>query len=96
MASGKINYNASISAATNTQVCPANASRTSFFFKNVSGDDAVLNFGANATAANVLKIADGESIYITKGDPYQVEAQINVFITAGGAIEAQAEEMSLT
>lgn len=92
---GRANYNATIGAATNTVVCPANASRTSFFFKNVSGDVAVLNFGAAATAANVLEIADEDSIFLTNLDPYDIRAGVNVFITAGGAIQAQAEEMAV-
>lgn len=91
---GRANYNGTTTNGATKTVAAENASRQRFFFKAVGGD-MVLNFGAAATAANVLTVPQGASVSMTNQDPYDIRAQINVY--AGGAYtyEAQAEEMAV-
>jgi hypothetical protein len=88
----KTNYNGSSAAAASATVAAENNARRSFFFQNVSDTDMVLNFGAAATAANILTIVAGASMFFDKHSPYPIEKQINVFCSAVKSYQAQADE----
>ena len=87
----KTNYNGTATAGATKQIALAVASRVSMFFKP-KGADMVLNFGADATSDNILTIKDGESIYLTKTDPYPIEQTINVFCASATKYDCQIEE----
>lgn len=90
----KISYNGTATGATSDQIAPANASRTSFFFRSL-GDVFVLNFGASATASDVLTVGANESIELDLRSPYDLNKSINVYCANASDYEAQAEEMSV-
>ena len=52
----------------------------------------MLNFGATATALNVLQINANESIEIGRQDPYDITGTINVYCANASGYQAQAEE----
>ena len=87
----KINYNGTASAGASAQVAPAMASRRSFFFQAI-GADMILNFGAVATADNVLLVPSNKFIHLTNQDPYKIDQVINVFCAGANKFQAQAEE----
>lgn len=88
----KTNYNGTATGAGSATVCSENAGRLSFFFKS-KGDVFVLNFGATATASNVLQINANESILLTRQAPYDITKQITVYCANSSGFQAQAEEV---
>ena len=96
MAVGKANYNGTATSGATKQIAPANASRTSFFFKSL-GDTFVLNFGDSATASNILQVNPNEAVLIEsgRGNPYEIRDAINVYCASASNYEAQAEEFSV-
>jgi hypothetical protein len=87
----KVNYNGTASAGSSAQVAPEHNGRQTFFFQAIGGD-MVLNFGATATSANILSVAQGNSIFLNATSPYEIKKQINVYSAAANAFEAQAEQ----
>lgn len=89
----KTNYNGTASAGGSATVASENNARRGFFFKNLSSsNNMTLNFGATATASNILTIYAGESVFFDKHSPYPIEKQINVFCSAADSFQAQADE----
>lgn len=84
----RTNYNSTATAGASKEVAPANARRQVFFFKS-KGDVFVLNFGASATASNVLTVGSNEFIEITNNDPYDIKEAINVYCANASGFEAQ-------
>lgn len=88
----KVNANGTASAGASALVIAANAARTSFFFKASGGADMIINFGAAATAANILKVDANGSIYLDKTQPFEIEKDIYVFCASAVAYQAQVEQ----
>lgn len=86
----KTNANGTASAGTTAQILDADAGRISFFFKS-KGDVFVLNFGASATASNVLQVNANESILLDRSSPYDITKSINVYCANSSAYQAQYE-----
>lgn len=91
---GRQNYNSTATGAATKEVCPANASRTRFFFQS-KGDTFVLNFGAAATADNVLTVNPNGSVEITNNDVYDMRQAVNVYCASASKFECQTEEMTV-
>jgi hypothetical protein len=87
----KTNYNGTASAGASAQVAPAVGSRITFFFQAV-GADMVLNFGATATADDVLLVKSDTSVSLTNRSPYPINKQINVFCASAAKFQCQSEE----
>jgi len=89
----RTNYNGTATASASKTIAEQNAGRTSFFFKSL-GADFVLNFGADASASNVLSVKAGESVLITNShkEPYDCRAKITVYCASASNYQAQAEE----
>lgn len=89
----KVNYNSTATAGASKVVAPQHIGRTGFTFKSL-GDVFTLNFGASASADNVLRVNANESITFTNShkEPYDIRSQITVFCANASAFQAQAEE----
>lgn len=94
MAVGRANYNATVSADAPETIIPANASRQKIFLKSAAGT-ITFNFGATATAANVLTLTVGQSIELDNSSPYDIRNYISAYSLAGATLQAQAEEMAV-
>ena len=89
---GKANANGTASAGASALVVAENNARTQFYFKASGGVDMVLNFGAAATAANILKVDANSSIFLEKGGPFPIEKDIYVYCVSATAYQAQYEQ----
>lgn len=89
---GKFTWNSSCTAAASKEVCGAMASRTKFYFRNLGDVPMVLNFGAAATAANILTVSAGAGIELKNNDLYDIRQTINVFCAETDSFEAGSEE----
>lgn len=89
---GKTNYNGTCTAGATKDVAPEMASRTRFNFSNLGSVVMVLNFGASATASNVLTVRPGTSVEIKNNDVYDCRQRITVFSANADNFEAQASE----
>lgn len=88
----KTNFNGTATAAGSKLVAAENNARRGFFFQNPSAADMVLNFGATATASNILTVKAGASIFFDKHSPYNFEKDINVYCASAVNYEAQGDE----